>query len=172
MARKAFQVTKVTGLAALSTKLSKSMPRQVRLRLKQALAEGADRIVSTQRNLAPVKSGKLRDSIVATFEGGEVPAYAAFRHRKQGRSRHSKIIQVADPELAVTITAGNTAVRYAHLVEFGTSPHKNGGKFAGTDHPGTNAQPFFYPGYRANKKQVKALLRKALKKGIKEASSS
>ncbi len=166
---KQFQVTKITGLRALSTKLSKSLPQQVRLRVKQAIAEGADAIVSTQRNLAPVKTGNLRESIVATMGGGEVPKYAAFRSRKQGKSRNSRMIEVADPELAAIITAGNNAVRYAHLVEFGTSPHVNGGKFAGTQNPGAKAQPFFYPGYRANKKRVKAKIRAAIKKGIKEA---
>ena len=163
---------KITGLASLSTKLSKKLPQQVRLRLKQTLAECADDIVLTQRNLAPVDTGKLRESIVATMGGGEVPKYAAFRQRKQGKSRNSKVIEVADPELAAIITAGNNAVRYAHLVEFGTAPHVNGGKFAGSQNPGTKAQPFFYPGYRANKKRVKAKLRAAIKKGIKEAAGS
>lgn len=172
-------MAKIAGLTALSTKLSKKLPYQVRSRVKQALAEGADEMVATMRNLAPVLKepkkgrvkGALRDSIVATMGGGEVPAYAAFRGRKQGKSRNSKVIDVADPELAVVITAGNNAVRYAHLVEFGTAPHTNGGKFAGTHNPGAKAQPFFYPGYRANKKQVKNKVRAAIRKGIKEALS-
>lgn len=169
MAKK-FSVTGIIGLKALSTKLSKSMPQQVRLRVKQAIAEGADEIVSTQKNLVPKKTGKLRDSIVATMGGGEVPRYAAFRKRKQGKSRNSRVIQVADPELVAVITAGNNGVRYAHLVEFGTAPHINGGIYAGTQHPGAKASPFFYPGYRANRKSVKAKMRAAIRKGVKEAS--
>lgn len=169
---KPFQVTKITGLTALSTKLSKRLPQQVRSRVKQALAEGADEIVALQRSLAPKKTGKLRESITATMGGGEVPKYAAFRSRKQGKSRNSRLIDVADPELGVVITAGNNAVRYAHLVEFGTAPHINGGKFAGTKNPGTQARPFFYPGYRASKRSVKSKIRAAIRKGIKEAISS
>lgn len=169
---------KVTGMKSLSAKLTKTMPAQVRSRIKQAMAEGADEMVSTMRNLAPVLKepkkgrvkGALRDSIVATMGGGDVPAYAAFRSRKHGKSRNSKPIDAPDPDLAVTITAGNNAVRYAHLVEFGTAPHTNAGKFAGTEHPGTQAQPFFYPGYRANKKRFKSKVRYAIRKGIKEAA--
>lgn len=169
---------KVTGLQQLSTKLSKTLPAQVRSRVRQAMAEGADDIVGLQKRLAPVlkepkkgrKAGALRDSIVATFGAGDVPRYAAFRGRKQGKSRNSKVVEVADPELSVTITAGNNAVRYAHMVEFGTAPHINGGKFAGTENPGAKAQPFFYPGYRAMKKSVKARISRAAKKGIQEAA--
>jgi HK97 gp10 family phage protein len=175
---KPFQVTKISGLQSLSIKLSKSLPQQVRARIKQAIAEGADEMVGTMRNLAPelkqAKKGRVRgalkNSIIATMGGGDVPRYAAFRGRKQGRSRNSKVIEVADPELAAVITAGNNAVRYAHMVEFGTAPHINGGKFAGTENPGAKAQPFFYPGYRANKKQFKNKVRAAIRKGIKEAA--
>jgi HK97 gp10 family phage protein len=173
-------MAEITGLRHLSTKLSKSMPAQVRARIKQAMAEGADEMVSTMRNLAPAlkepkkgrRAGALKESIVATMGGAEVPKYAAFRQRKQGKSRNSKPIEVADPELSVVITAGNNAVRYAHMVEFGTAPHINGGKFAGTQNPGAKAQPFFYPGYRANKKQFRAKVRAAIRKGIKEAAGT
>jgi HK97 gp10 family phage protein len=175
---KQFQVTKITGLQSLSDKLTKRLPQNVRNRIKQGMAQGADEMVATMRNLAPElkepkkgrRKGALKESIVATMGGGEVPAYAAFRGRKQGKSRNSRVIAAPDPELSVTITAGNNAVRYAHMVEFGTAPHINGGKFAGTQNPGAKAQPFFYPGYRANKKQFKNKVRAAIRKGIKEAS--
>lgn len=168
---------KIAGLQSLSAKLSKTLPTQVRLRVKQAMAQGADEMVGTMRNLAPVLKeakkgrvrGALKNSIVATMGGGEVPAYAAFRQRGSGRSRR-KPVEAPDPDLSVTITAGNSAVRYAHMVEFGTAPHINGGKFAGTRNPGAKAQPFFFPGYRANKKQFKNKVRAAIRKGIKEAA--
>lgn len=171
-------MAKITGLQSLSGKLTKTLPTQVRLRVKQAMAQGADEMVGTMRNLAPVLKeakkgrvrGALRASIVATMGGGEVPAYAAFRGRSQRKSRNSTPVDAPDPDLSVTITAGNNAVRYAHMVEFGTAPHVNGGKFAGTHNPGARAQPFFFPGYRANKKQFKAKVRAAIRKGIKEAA--
>jgi HK97 gp10 family phage protein len=71
--------------------------------------------------LVPVRTGHLRDSIVVTPPGETTPAYAT------GGS-------TTVPENKVAISAGNTAVRYAHLVEFGTEK--------------AHAQPFFWPAYR------------------------
>lgn len=164
----------IKGLSSLQKKL-KRMPQVARSEIRQALAEGADDMVATMKNLAPVsangshgwKPGMLRASIVATFGDGSVPKYAAFRGRKGRRA-----IQSNDPDLSVTISAGNSDVRYAHLVEFGTRPHPNGGMFAGTQHPGTAAQPFFLPGYRANKKAVKARIARAINRAAKKVAAS
>lgn len=165
----------IIGLRNLQTKLKK-IPQESRSAIKQALAEAADDIVSTMKSLAPVSAsgshgwppGMLQDSIVATFGDGEVPKYAAFRQKRRGSKRR---IKAQDPDLSVTITAGNDIVRYAHLVEFGTAPHTNGGRFAGSQHPGTAAQPFFYPGYRAHKKQVRAKVSRAITKAAKKVAS-
>ena len=163
---------KFRGLKSLEAKLKK-IPAEARSAIKQALAESADETVATMKNLAPVSKtgshgwepGMLRESIVATFGDGSTPKYAAFTARK-GRRR----VKAADPDLSVTITAGNEDVRYAHLVEFGTAPHVNGGRFKGSQHPGTQAQPFFYPGYRANKKKAAARIKRAVKRGIQAAA--
>jgi HK97 gp10 family phage protein len=163
----------VQGLSRLSAKLKK-LPTAVRSEIRQALAEGADEMVATMRGLAPVspsgshgwEPGMLRSSIVATFGAGGAPAYAAFQGRKGRRAIRSN-----DPDLSVTISAGDTHVRYAHLVEFGTKPHPQGGKFAGTQHPGTAARPFFYPGYRANKKKVKARISRAITRAAKRVAA-
>lgn len=164
-------MAKMKGLEALQAKL-KRMPKAARSEIRQALAEGSDAMVATMRKLAPVSPsgthgfppGHLRASIVATFGDGSVPKYAAFRARK-GR----RVIRANDPDLSVTITAGDEDVRYAHLVEFGTRPHPNKGKFAGTMHPGTRPQPFFYPGYRAHKKSVRARIARAINRSAKKA---
>ncbi|MBU4543337.1 MAG: hypothetical protein KKG74_05455 [Alphaproteobacteria bacterium] len=41
----------------------------------------------------------------------------------------------------------NPDYRLLHLLEFGTDPHVNAGRFAGTQHPGTDPQPFLTPAY-------------------------
>lgn len=164
-------MAKVKGIEALQAKL-KALPKAARSEIRQALAEGSDAMISTMRKLAPsspsgthgFSPGHLKSSIVATFGDGSVPKYAAFRARK-GR----RIVRANDPDLSVTISAGDTDVRYAHLVEFGTRPHVNGGKFAGTLHPGTKAQPFFYPGYRAHKKAMKSRITRAINRSAKKA---
>lgn len=165
----------IIGLQSLQTKL-KRIPKEARSAIKQALAESADDIVSTMKSLVPVSKsgtrgwppGMLQDSIVATFGDGEVPKYAAFRQKKRGSKRR---IMAPDPDLSVTITAGDEDVRYAHLVEFGTAPHTNGGRFAGSQHPGTAAQPFFYPSYRAHKKRVKARITRAINSAAKKVAA-
>ncbi|MGV3649844.1 MAG: HK97-gp10 family putative phage morphogenesis protein [Devosia sp.] len=164
-------MAKIKGLKSLEAKL-KRIPKEARSAIRQALAESADDIVSTMKNLAPVSKngshgwepGMLRESIVATFGDGSVPKYAAFRNRRGRRP-----VQSNDPDLSVTITAGNEDVRYAHLVEFGTAPRINGGKFKGTRHPGTAAQPFFYPGYRAHRRRVKARISRAISRSARKA---
>ena len=43
----------------------------------------------------------------------------------------------------------------SHIIEFGTAPRLNSGKFKGTQHPGTSPQPFMRPAWENGK--VKAL---------------
>lgn len=139
-----------------------AMPPAVRSAVKQALAQGADEITDDMKRLAPKRTGKLRNSIVQTWGGGKV--------------RYSSLSGTAgeagDPDLSVRISAGNSEARYAHLIEFGTAPHLNGGMFAGSRHPGTSAQPFFFPAYRANRRRVKARISRATTKAVKQVASS
>jgi HK97 gp10 family phage protein len=138
-----------------------AIPAEIRKEIAKAVREGADEIVRVQKSLAPVRTGALRDSIVAT-QGAAAPAYSTFRGGQGGGE--------SDPELSVTISAGNTKVRYAHLQEFGTAPHENGGIFAGSEHPGNSPSPFFFPGYRATRRRVKGRITRATKKAIKKAA--
>ncbi|MBX3494521.1 HK97-gp10 family putative phage morphogenesis protein [Chelatococcus sp.] len=151
-------MAKIEGRDRLLAKLA-ALPPAVRSAIKQALAQGADEIVADAKRLAPKKTGKLRDSIKQTWGGGK-ERYASLSAGAKG-----------DPDLTVVISAGNSAVRYAHLVEFGTSPHINGGMFAGSEHPGTEAQPFFFPAYRANRRKVRARISRATTKAAKRVAS-
>lgn len=123
-----------------------------------ALVASAEEIAAFQRRLVPVKSGKLRNSI-SVNKGGRGPKYS----QGSGMKANDK----ADPDLTVTITAGNTDVRYAHLVEFGTAPHEVGGLYAGAQHPGSKPQPFFFPPYRAYRKRARGRSSRAMKAVIK-----
>lgn len=136
----------------------KALPKTVRAQLRRAILEGAEDIASMQRSLAPVRTGALRDSIKVTPGDENLPAYASLKSKRTQK----------DPELAAIISAGNTKVRYAHLVEFGSAPHTNEGQFAGTLNPGASPQPFFYPGFRARKKAAQNKINKAARQGIKD----
>lgn len=120
-------------------RLLKNLPETMRAPIKTALAEAAAEIVATQKQLVPVDTGALRNSIVATPGDRDAPAYAALRSRRATK----------DPGLAVIISAGNRAVRYAHIVE----AH----------------QPFFNPAFRAHRREAAAKIRRASRKAIKDA---
>ncbi len=163
-------MTKIAGRAKLLAKL-KALPGEARSRIKQAIAEGADELVAMQKRLAPVEDGDLRDSIVQSW-GTSAPKYAAL---KAGASTEG------DPDLSVTISAGNTKVRYAHLVEFGAKAHtitSKTGKRLGprgqyglvVNHPGATAKPFFYPSYRALKKRIKGRISRATRLAAKKVA--
>jgi len=160
--------TKVQGRERLLAKM-RALPSDVRSAIKQALAEGADEIVEMQKRLVRVSlagshgnpPGTLRDSIVQTW-GGDKARYSSLAGGAGA----------GDPDLTVRISAGNSKARYAHLVEFGTAPHINGGRFKGTQHPGTAAQPFFYPAYRALRKRVKSRISRATNKAAKKVAGT
>lgn len=121
------------------------IPKDVRRAVEPALIAAADEIAGGMRGLAPRLTGALIDSIEVTGPGGTTPAYS-----QPGGSQ-----QV--PENAVAITAGNSAVRYAHLVEYGTRK--------------AHAQPFFWPAYRLFKNRAKRKISTAIRKAVKASSN-
>lgn len=137
-------------------KVLKILPEEVRKEIKVAVLEGAEDMADTMRSLAKVHSGHLRDSIKVTPGDEDLALYERVKARRVDR----------DPELAAII---HVDAFYSRLVEFGTAPHVNRGEFPGTQNPGTHAQPFFFPAYRARKKQVQARINRAARQGIKDA---
>lgn len=151
-------MAKFQGREQVLRKLA-AIPPAVRSAAKQALAQSADEITEAIRAAAPQgKTGKLKRSIAQTWGGGAV-RYSALK---------GNVGQAGDPDLSVVISAGNSEVRTAHLVEFGTAPHINGGLFAGTEHPGTRAQPFFYSTWRAKRRRARSRISRAVTKAIKQ----
>lgn len=148
----------ILGLARLNRKLKK-LPVQAEKRIKEAMEEGANEIVVMMKSLVAVDSGDLRDSIGWTW--GDRPKY----------SQVLATVKSKDGKLVLTIFVGNNKVRYAHLVEFGTAAHINGGKFAGTKHPGTAAQPFFFVSWRALRRRTKSRIGRAITKSAKEVAA-
>lgn len=140
----------------LARKLA-AIPKAAKEEIRKALAESASEIVDLQRRAAPVEDGDLRDSIDWHYGDAKRIAYS------QGFG--------GTHELGVRISAGNTFVRYAHLVEFGTAPHPQGGKFAGSMHPGTPAKPFFYPMYRLGKKRAKSRITRGVNRAAKKVAA-
>jgi HK97 gp10 family phage protein len=109
------------------------------------LLKSGEELASAQRMLAETSrdTGALIDSIAVTPPGQSTPPYS-----QPGGSR------VAG-ETEVIVTAGNSDVRYAHLVEFGTAKME--------------AQPFFWPALRLLRKRLQNRINRAGKKAVKDA---
>ncbi|MBK3745621.1 HK97 gp10 family phage protein [Paraburkholderia aspalathi] len=164
-------ITKIIGLQKLQNKLNR-LPSVAKDLIKQALEQSAAEIVAMAKSLVPVDDGDLRDSIGWTY--GKAPKGAMTL----GKVAASELAG----DLTITIYAGNSKAYYARWVEFGTNPHKIEAKHAkslgkdgrlGTevDHPGSAKSPFFYPSYRANKKQAKRRINKALRGAAKKVAA-
>lgn len=150
----------VKGLREFERKLTKIIPARVRGATRDAMEAGATELVAMMKRLVPADSGDLRDSIGWTW--GQAPRYS------------QKIASVKSNagDLSITIYAGNEKVRYAHIVEFGSKEHINAGKFDGTEHPGTRAQPFFYVSWRAMKRRIRSRVTRSMRKAIKAESAN
>jgi len=148
--------TKWTGGDKLRRKL-RAIPPRVAAAMSRALVQNAEELVGKMKNAAPYDSGDLEDSIKWQFTSSRDGETVGSVKGAEG--------------LSVTISAGGGLAWYATWVEFGTPPHINGGKFAGTLHPGTRKQPFFWPIYRLNQRRIKGRLSRAQNKAIKEVAA-
>lgn len=148
----------ILGLKSLNRKL-KALPALADAAIKLAMEQGAEEIVAMMKRLVPVDNGDLRDSIGWTW--GDAPSY----------SQRIGAVKSKTGNLKITIYAGNSKVRYAHLVEFGSAPHINGGMFAGTQNPGAKAQPFFFVSFRALRRRTKSRITRAINKSAKQIAS-
>jgi HK97 gp10 family phage protein len=108
----------------------KALPQSVIDATAKALEASAEGIRLQIQAAAPIDDGNLRDSV-----------------RRVDISDESRLAQ--------QVSAGDEAVFYARMVEFGT--------------PRQGAQPFFYPTYRANRKRVRARISRAINKAAKVA---
>lgn len=149
----------IKGLDQLNAKLRK-LPEAAEKAIKVAMEQGAEEVVAMMKSLVPVDDGDLQMSISWTW--GQAPKY----------SQKIASVKSKDGKLDITIFAGNSKVRYAHLVEFGTAPHLNGGMFAGTMNPGARKQPFFYVSWRAKRSKVKSRISRAITKSAKQVAAS
>jgi HK97 gp10 family phage protein len=133
------------GLDRLNRRF-RALPKNVQAACKKALDKNGKELVDKMQGYAPVDTGKLKESIVATPGGQQTPPYS-----QPGGSRMV-------PDNAVVVTAGNTDVRYPHLVEYGTA--------------NAEAQPFFWPAYRLLKQRMAGRITRAARKAIREGRSN
>lgn len=129
------------GLSRIQKRLA-AIPAEVQKAVQPALLKQANNMAATMRQLAPMDTGDLRESIEVTPGGQSTPPYS-----QPGGS-------MTVPTNAVAITVGNEDVRYAHLQEYGTinnAPH-----------------PFFWPSVRLHNKKAKKAIKASISRAVKK----
>jgi len=153
--------TRVLGLDRLKRKL-RAFPKAVEAEIARAMETSANEIVAMAKSLAPVDDGDLQMSIGWTW--GDAPKGAIVLGKVKSAGRGAGNLQI-------TVFAGGGDAFYARFVEFGTAPHTNAGMFAGSKHPGTAAQPFFYPAYRALRRRARGRVTRSVNKAAKRIAA-
>lgn len=125
--------------------MTRKIPQRVRHHLKQTMAQYAGKVVDSMEAFVPEDSGDLKNSIGWTW--GAAPKGSLVLGAISGSNKS---------DLVITIFAGDEEAYYARWVEFGT--------------PKIPASPFFFVSWRLNKRRVKAAMRRAVRKGLKEGS--
>lgn len=132
------------------------MPAAVTRHVRPVMEKQAERIAATMRRFAP---GWIR----IDWSWGGAPAGAVALHSIGGAQ-----------ELRIVIWAVGVTSEYpqgfsalARWTEFGTGGRvqKKTGRYTGR----MPAQPFFYPGWRLYRKPAAAAIKRAMRKGIREA---
>ena len=120
------------------------IPQAIRADIQPAIIKSGEELASMMAHLAEPSrdTGALIDSVDVTPPGGTTPAYS-----QPGGSRTAG-------ELEAIVTVGNDAVRYPHLVEYGTAE--------------APAQPFFWPAVRSLQRRINNRTNRAVRKAIKE----
>jgi hypothetical protein len=90
------------------------------------------------------RTGALINSIKVTGPGETTPSHS----QPDGSNRV--------PENAAAVTAGNSDVRYAHLVEYGTQQ--------------APAKPFFFPAVRLDRKRINNRIKRAIRKAVRASN--
>ncbi len=122
-----------------------AIPTRVREAAAKASGEAAKEVAEDMRHfaIASKDTGDLIKSITVTGPNESTPPYS--------QPGGAAVV----PEGTYRITAGNKDVRYPHLVEYGTSL--------------AEAQPFFWPAVRSNRKKVLSTIKRAVAKTLRES---
>lgn len=126
---------------------------------RRALKKAAEPMRERAALYAPIDDGDLSDGIkISTSATGEVgrAAYAAAMRETGGDKvaavaalRSARRAFKASNPPAILYMGPIRKLFYAKFVEFGTNPHKVGGRFKGAQHPGTTPEPFLRPAFDA-----------------------
>lgn len=144
---------------------AKMMGREALMRRLNELAPNADRYAA-EAKLEVVKEAANLISADAPYDTGDYMTEIKGE-RQADNPNHAPVVgrKSKDPDA--------TAV-YAPFIwrflEFGTKAHNNKGRFAGTMHPGTPAQPHVFPTWNNFKPQAKRRINAAINRAVREVT--
>jgi HK97 gp10 family phage protein len=136
---------KVEGLKEIQAALQDLSKATARNVVKRVLLKRAQPIVEAARTRAPVRTGRLRDSIIAQARGGNA-GKAAFAEAMRGGAsraeagRAAREANRAAGSIVEVVIGPHDGAFYASLVEFGTAH--------------SSPKPFLRPAWDAGKIQV------------------
>lgn len=137
--------TGVSGFRELEQALEQVARAAGKNTLRRSLKKAAEPMVNLMKANAPVgPTGNLKGSIRSSTGLSKRQARV---HRGMFRDDRASVEVFVGAEY---FRAG----KHAHLVEFGTAPHMNGGKFKGTMNPGMPPQPFIRPAWDQDHKAL------------------
>jgi HK97 gp10 family phage protein len=151
---------KTTGLADLERamdNLSKSAGKGV---LTRSLKKAGTPMMELARSAVPTDKGSLAASMAISTK---------LAKRQKGLARKFDTKSSVQMYIGPSYDLGKGG-RHGHLVEFGTKPHINKGKFAGSQHPGTAPQPFMRPAWDSDQAALMDRLGKELWAELEKAN--
>ncbi|MDY8111161.1 HK97-gp10 family putative phage morphogenesis protein [Fulvimarina sp. 2208YS6-2-32] len=120
------------------------------------MARTSDQLKRLQKRMAAIPLA-VREAIIPALDRSADQLVAAAKHlapEDDGDLRDSIRKEPGEHELQRKIVAGDEATFYATFVEHGTAE--------------TPAQPFLFPSYRLNRKQIEARIKRAVNKAVKD----
>lgn len=152
---------KIEGFKELEKQLDNLSKAAGKGALRRSLYRAAQPLAELASSMAPERSGKLKRSIVV---GAKLNGRQTQLHRRMFRDDRSSIELFVGPSYLL----GDSG-RHGHLLEFGTAPFINKGKFAGSQNPGITAQPFMRPAWDQDQRAMLERLRTELWKRVSAA---
>lgn len=143
---------------------AKMLGRQALMRRLNELAPSAEKYAA-EAKLEIVKEAANIISADAPHDTGEY--MSSIKGERQADNPHLA------PVVGRTSRDPDATAVYApyqwRWLEFGTQPHENKGRYAGTMHPGTQAQPHIFDNWRELKPKAKKRINAAINRAVKEA---
>lgn len=147
---------------ALKAKVS---GRQALMRRLNELAPNAEKYAA-EAKLEVVKEAANLISADAPYDTGDYMAEIKGE-RQADNPNHAPVVGTKSKDPDATAVYAPWIWRF---LEFGTKSHINKGRFVGTTHPGTPAQPHVFPTWNAFKPTAKKRINAAINRAVREVT--